>query len=197
MSKEYYYYTIPEDRSSTKITITREQLYEIEKKLSAEAAYYRQNDVTTAKAQRDIATLMSVSWHCLGGNDPYKPSKNRKRVEGCPNVFFSEEYREDYKSYFFIEALKILDKFDRSRGSWTQAVRWARGKAIRSTIAAKKKTMQQKELLTMLENAVKTYGTCFLMDTDSAETEEIYSLEAKNEEYYEDTKAMDGGVGDE
>lgn len=199
MAKMYHYRIIPGDLSSTKVELTQEELYTIERELSGSVSERHQQGLgDTKRCQRDTAKLLSISWHCLGGNDPVQFTAKKKTIKGYNNVLLPIQFRESYRSYFFIEIMKMLATFNRTKGCWTQYVRWARGKALRSTFQYMKREQAHTELLGMLNEIVQNYGICCQVDSYSAKNEENDSnSEVLDEECKENFRRMDGRVGED
>jgi hypothetical protein len=188
---------IPGDTSSPKIYLTKEELYGLEKTLSKEACEYYQADDNSAKAQRSIAKLISISYHCLGGNDPCQLSHKRRKIKGLSNTLLPHQYRFDYLSFFIEELMKMMVKFDRSKGCWTQYVRWARGKGLRRTFQVMKAEEKSEELLSLLKTTVEMFGTCCTIDSYLGLSKENDSVfEESDEEFKENTTNLDGCVGE-
>lgn len=192
--KEYYYHVIPADTSSPKIAITQEQLYEMELKLSQEVCNNYRAGNFSLKAQRKAATLISISYHCLGGNDPCHlstKSHSKKR-----SILLPMQYRFDYLSYFIEELIKMMQKFDRNKGCWTQYVLWARGKGLRRIIQQMKREQAHEQLIMDINQAIEISGIFCYLDDDSAFSEEIDSeIEAdKYEEFEENISCVDGNM---
>lgn len=127
--KAYYYFSIPGDIGSSKLFLTQEELYEAERNLSARVAFCVQKDLMPASARRDLAKLISISYYCLGGGYPCFRVRKSSEKKFC--VPF--DYHDIYLSFFMQEIWRMLKKFDRSKGSWTQFVKWARGHASQYT----------------------------------------------------------------
>ena len=143
-----YYNLIPGDRKSTKIPITQDEVYDVELNLSDEVSKnYRKGDFSIA-AQRKAAKLLSVSYSRLGGRIPAKVAKYRSIMKNQWN---------DYRSYFFEELVRVLPGFDRSKGCWTQYVKWARMKALDRMRADHERAERYDIILNDLKSLVLKY----------------------------------------
>lgn len=140
--KTYHYYTILGDLNSQRIDLTQEELYDIELNLSRTVSENVRNNVNTLQADKDAAKLLSVSYYCLGGNNPCTRGKGASKTAHNSTkrkVYVPYKFQDQYNYYFIVRLLTLQKKFDRSKGCWTQYVKWAVGQALKYTISYMRK----------------------------------------------------------
>lgn len=141
---EYIYHLVPGDTKSKMFFLTKEELYKVEKELSDKVSTNYQNDRFGRREQAQAAKLISISYHILGGCIPIT---HRKSKSGIATYIVPHRYIQDYISYFIEAIVKFLYKFDRSKGCWTNYVRWAKGLAIERTIALERRCNKNESIL--------------------------------------------------
>ncbi len=156
MTKKYYYHLLPGDTASPKIHLTQEELYGLEKTLSQSVCNNYRENKNSKRVQRDAAKLISISYHCLGGNNPCHLSKHQKDSK---KFLVPRAYRFEYLSLFIEELIKMFHNFDRDKGCWTQYVVWAAGKGKRRVIQLMRRDQKHDMLIKDVTNALNLVGT--------------------------------------
>lgn len=139
-------YTIIGDTSSKSFQIDIDELYDIEKNESEYISKELQSGNNTHAFQRRLARFLSVSFYGLGGHHPLRVRNSTTEH----TVRLAKYLHEEYSQRWILEIYKMLLKFDRSKGCWTQYVRFAKGKALHATCT---KDMRLKKCDEVLYNA--------------------------------------------
>lgn len=178
----YWYHEIIGDVTSHKHVITKEELYNIEDNIAREVCNaYRKKGEIPRDIQKKAATLLSVSFYCLRGNEPLHP--NSKSKFKCPKFAVDE-----YIYHFTRHLITHFTYCDRDKGAWTPYVRFAKGKACRDTIKWLIKQDKEKELLdsiinTLLIHAGKFKGSISSQDKELSSSDDFLCYE---DEFFED-----------
>lgn len=155
----FFYHVIPGDYESPRVYVSREELLELERKVStiAVAGYKDKENPPSAEAQKAAALLLSLSFHCYGGVTPY----SRHAAHRFPG--FSYDF---YKAEYFYFFMYYLPKFDRSRGSWPWMASRIRGRALQSTVAYLRKCDNKNKMMSSFLDCAQERG---YMDSESRE----------------------------
>lgn len=145
----YHYREYPLDESTRDITITQVELDHIERVVSQRVALaYQAGQQDDRGIQKDCMTLLSVSIHCLGG---------LKGIMGSPisNNWRKNGNQDEWMLHFMTAFFRILNRFDRNKGSWTSQVKWIRLAALRDSAKRFAKMHKVDKMLELLTNEVE------------------------------------------
>lgn len=152
----HYYYQIIGDHKSRRITLSREEAFEIINTYSKDLYQARlDGTLETPSNQRKTATLLSVSFYCGGGWEPYTRTKVSKSKVAFP-MFTLDEYTYAYTRNFLTQ----LKTYNPSKGNFGSYLKFVKQHAVRDVFNFLKKKDMEKEMMAILENAMAIrFGT--------------------------------------